>query len=121
MIWSRSGATLPAEFVTSTRSDITPAIPLMTAGFETYGLLRTETDGNVCGLPLGTATLLLRTNQVRGDWENEFAFLSPRFVEKALSGARDVTVSTKQLVFDVELSSLWSEQAQQVSSHDGQL
>src|SRR5437868_15486182 len=77
MIWSRSGATLPAEFVTSTRSDITPAIPLMTAGFETYGLQRSETDCHVCGLPPGTATLPRRTNQVRGDWENEFAFLSP--------------------------------------------
>jgi len=51
----------------------------------------------------------------------EFAFLSPRVVEKALSGTRDVTISTKQLVFDVELSSLWSEQAGQVSPHDGQL
>jgi hypothetical protein len=44
----------------------------------------------------------------------ELAFLSPRIVEKALGGAREVRVSTKQLVFDVELGSLWSEQERRV-------
>ena len=40
----------------------------------------------------------------------ELAFLSPRIVEAALSGKTEVRVSTKQLVFDVELGSSWSEQ-----------
>ncbi len=40
----------------------------------------------------------------------ELAFLSPQIVGKALGGSREVRVSTKRLVFDVELSSLWSEQ-----------
>ena len=34
MIWKRCGATLPAGFAASTRSDITPAIPIETDRFE---------------------------------------------------------------------------------------
>jgi hypothetical protein len=53
----------------------------------------------------------------------ELGLLSPRIVEKALSGAREVRVSTKQLVFNVELGSLWSEQERRVSprNHDLQV
>ena len=40
----------------------------------------------------------------------ELSFLSPRILEKALNGSRDLRVTTKNLVFDVEISPLWSEQ-----------
>jgi DNA invertase Pin-like site-specific DNA recombinase len=45
----------------------------------------------------------------------ELAFLSPRIVEGALRGARRLRVSTKQIVLDIELSSLWLEQERQLS------
>jgi site-specific DNA recombinase len=44
----------------------------------------------------------------------ELAFLSPRIVEEALSGSREVRASTKRLVFDAELSTLWSQQKGQI-------
>jgi DNA invertase Pin-like site-specific DNA recombinase len=44
----------------------------------------------------------------------ELAFLSPRIVEKALRGSSDVRLTTKNLVFDVELTSQWPEQERDV-------
>jgi hypothetical protein len=44
----------------------------------------------------------------------ELAFLSPKIVEKALHGSTDVGLTTKNLVFDVELSSNWSTQEREV-------
>jgi hypothetical protein len=44
----------------------------------------------------------------------DLAFLSPGIVEKALNGSRDVRVTTKNLVFDVEIRPLWSEQEREV-------
>lgn len=43
----------------------------------------------------------------------DLAFLSPRIVEKVISSGRDVNVSTKELVSDIELSASWSEQEKQ--------
>ena len=40
----------------------------------------------------------------------ELAFLGPRIVEKTLNRTQGIRVSTKQLVFNVELGPLWSEQ-----------
>ena len=44
----------------------------------------------------------------------ERAFLSPRIVEKALNGSQDLRLTTKNLVFDVEPSPLWSKQERQL-------
>ncbi|MEA2880569.1 MAG: site-specific recombinase [Hyphomicrobiales bacterium] len=46
----------------------------------------------------------------------DLAFLSPRIVEKALSGSRNVRLTTKNLVFDVEISTLWAEQEREAFS-----
>ena len=46
----------------------------------------------------------------------ELAFLSPRILEKALNGSRDLRVTTKNLVFDIEISPVWSEQEREVLS-----
>jgi DNA invertase Pin-like site-specific DNA recombinase len=40
----------------------------------------------------------------------ELAFLSPQMVAKALYSPRDVRFTTKNLVFDIDLAVLWSEQ-----------
>jgi site-specific DNA recombinase len=40
----------------------------------------------------------------------ELAFLSPRIVERAFCGVQSIRLSTKQLVFDIELNPVWSEQ-----------
>ena len=40
----------------------------------------------------------------------ELAFLSPHIVEVALTGTRKMRVSTKKVVFDIELPPLWSGQ-----------
>ena len=44
----------------------------------------------------------------------DLAFVSPLIAEKALRGSRDVQLTTKNLVFDVELSPLWSDQEERV-------
>jgi site-specific DNA recombinase len=44
----------------------------------------------------------------------ELAFLSPRVVEKALRGSTDVRMTTKTLVFDIDLDPQWSDQEQQI-------
>ncbi|MGE3989176.1 recombinase family protein [Pseudorhodoplanes sp.] len=40
----------------------------------------------------------------------ELAFLSPRIIEATLTGTRVAQISTKNLVFDIEIPSAWSEQ-----------
>ena len=44
----------------------------------------------------------------------ELAFLSAQIVEKALRGSQDVRLTTKNLVFDIDLALQWSDQERQV-------
>lgn len=64
-----------------------------------------------------TVTAIARREHVTDRYVSqlvELALLSPRIVERALDGVRGMRVSAKQLVFDIELHSAWSEQESQI-------
>lgn len=68
-----------------------------------------------------TVTAIARRERVTDRYVSQMidlAFLSPRIVQKALNGSRDVRLTTKNLVFDIEMSALWSQQEREVLTYE---